>query len=92
MEGRGNRVVTLGFLLVLVLLGQLMVVIDIVLFQYSYIEAYTNIYFSQGSNDRMIHIFFVILGLGWSIVTDFRRKKKQTDNGISNSIDKKSLK
>jgi len=73
--------VTLGFVLVFILLGQLMVVIDMVLYQYSYFDAYSTIYYSQSSTDRFILFSSVFFGFCWSLMTDLRRKKSQKKSG-----------
>lgn len=69
--------ITFGFLLFLILLSQLIIIVDMYLFQYDYIQAFLDLIHSQGLTDRLILFLSVIWGLGWSIVTDIRRKKKQ---------------
>ncbi|WP_428910951.1 hypothetical protein [Niallia sp. Krafla_26] len=69
--------VTFAFILVFILLGQLMLIVDLILFEYGYMEAFFMVFQSQGTADRYILLFTVLFALGWSIVTDVRRKKIQ---------------
>lgn len=69
--------VTFGFLLVFTILGQLTIIIDIFLFQYSYTGAIKNLYYSQISADRLILYMTFLSGFIWAIITDIRIKKKR---------------
>lgn len=72
-----KEMVTFGFLLVFTILGQLTIMIDIFLFQYSYTGAIRNLYYSQISADRLILYMTFLSGFIWAIITDIRIKKKR---------------
>lgn len=74
---QGGKMVTFVFILVLFLLTQLILVVDMILFNYSYMETVLDIYYSQDIADRRILVLSITFGLGWSIITDVRRRKKQ---------------
>lgn len=72
-----KEMVTFGFLLVFTILGQLTIMIDIFLLQYSYTGAIKNLYYSQISADRLILYMTFLSGFIWAIITDIRIKKKR---------------
>lgn len=71
--------ITFIFLLMTIMLGALTVAIDMYLFKYTLWEALQYLFYSQSFIDRLILCIAYVMGLIWTIVADFRRKKKVKD-------------
>ena len=77
MGEKENKMVTLSFLLVFILLNSLTILIDIVLFHYSFSKELGNLYYINPLFGRISLYCMMIIGLASSIIIDIRIKKNK---------------
>ncbi|WP_139187836.1 hypothetical protein [Bacillus tuaregi] len=69
--------VTISYLAVFILLGSLITCIDTVLFDYTFLEVFYQLFRYQLLQDRIILYSTCLSGLVWAIVVDVRIKRKK---------------
>ncbi|WP_338451180.1 hypothetical protein R4Z09_04550 [Niallia oryzisoli] len=69
--------VTFAFLAVFFLLGSVIVLIDIILLDQSFMEVLRNMFYFQLIQDRVILYSTCIVGFIWAVVVDIRIRRKK---------------
>lgn len=82
--------VTFAFFVVFLLLGSVIVLIDIILLDQSFMEVISNMFFFQLIQDRVILYSALLAGLIWAIVVDIRIRRKKGSQ--QNTFNQKSMK